>query len=322
MNTRVTHDIPLGPGQAGQEAFPSARRSQLAATPRHDWLDASLYPFESRYLTLEGHRIHYIDEGSGPVLLFLHAIPLWSFQYRTIIKRLRDRFRCIALDYPGFGLSTAAPGYRGTLLGNSLLVERFIQALDLSGITLVGHDSSCAIGLGVVGRRPEWFQGLVLSNGFAWPLRDYPGIYRALKVVGSRPAGFLIDHANILIRLTLRIVAGGKLTPAERAAYRGPFAERGQRHHQHDMFRTLTRSDDYLGAVDDKLRALGGMPALLLFSDDDSTYKVGFMSRYERIFPRHRSVLIKGGGHILQEHAPEQMAMAIGDWWGTAASQG
>ena len=292
------------------------------APAQPSWLDEGLYPFESRYLTLDGHRIHYIDEGSGPVLLFLHAVPLWSFQYRSIIKGLRDRFRCIALDYPGFGLSTPAPGYRGTLLGNSQLVERFIRELGLSDVTLVGHDSSCAIGLGVVGRNPGWFRGLVLSNGFAWPLDEYPGIYRALKLVGSPPAGFLIVHANILIRLTVKVLRDGKLMPAERAAYTGPFAERGRRHHQHDMFRSITRSSAYLNDVQERLRALGDMPVLLLFADNDSTYKAGFLTRYERMFPRHRSVIIAGGGHIPQEYAPEQMAAAIKDWWDAAAARG
>lgn len=304
----------------GQDAVGRAMtgRPRATALARPSWLDARLYPFESRYITLDGHRLHYIDEGSGPLLLFLHAIPLWSFQYRTIIAGLCERFRCIALDYPGFGLSTAAPGYHGTLLGASQLVERFIRELDLSDVTLVGHDSSCAIGLGVVGRHPEWFKALVLSNGFAWPLQEYPAIYRALKVVGSRPAGFLIVRANMLIRLTLKIVRDGTLTPAERAAYRGPFAERGRRHHQHDMFRTLTRSDAYLRAVVDGLRALPGreaLPVLFLFADNDATYKAGFLSRYERMFPHHRSVLIAGGGHILQEHSPRKMAAAIEDWW-------
>ncbi|MHB8341757.1 MAG: alpha/beta fold hydrolase [Mycobacteriales bacterium] len=53
-----------------------------------------------------------MDEGSGPTLLFLHGNPTWSFVCRDVIRTLRAEFRCIALDYPGFGLSTARPGYR------------------------------------------------------------------------------------------------------------------------------------------------------------------------------------------------------------------
>ena len=60
---------------------------------------------------MDGARVHYVDEGDGPPLLLLHGNPTWSFLYRDVIRGLRDRFRCIALDYPGFGLSQAPPGY-------------------------------------------------------------------------------------------------------------------------------------------------------------------------------------------------------------------
>jgi haloalkane dehalogenase len=297
-------------------------RAPVPARPT--WLDESLYPFESRYLTLEGHRIHYIDEGSGPVLLFLHANPLWSFQYRNMITALRGRFRCIALDYPGFGLSSAALGHHATLLGTSLLVERFIEELALTGITLVCHDTSCAIGLGVVVRHAEWFKGLVISNGFAWPLEEYPGIYRFIKVAGSRPFRFLIVNFNLLVRLTVKTLKGGQLTAAERAAYLGPFAAREVRHHQHDLFWSIGHSYDYLSDLQRRLSALQDMPVLLQFADGDSTYRAGFLSRFERMFPRHRSVIItdlpKGRSpgqvaHFPQEYAAEQMARALGDWW-------
>ncbi len=73
-----------------------------------------LYPFGDRYADIDGARVHYVDEGSGPTLLLLHGNPTWSFLYREIILGLRDHYRCVAVDYPGFGLSTAAPGYEFT----------------------------------------------------------------------------------------------------------------------------------------------------------------------------------------------------------------
>ena len=69
------------------------------------WINAGLYPFQSRYLELEGHKMHYIDEGAGPVILFSHGTPEWSFGWRDVVRGLRDRFRCIAPDLLGFGLS-------------------------------------------------------------------------------------------------------------------------------------------------------------------------------------------------------------------------
>lgn len=73
--------------------------------------DPALYPFKSNWVDLsDGSRVHYVDEGRGPVLLLLHGNPSWSFLYRNIIPRLSGQFRCIAPDLPGFGLSEATDG--------------------------------------------------------------------------------------------------------------------------------------------------------------------------------------------------------------------
>ncbi len=98
------------------------------------WLDRALFPFTSRFLNIAGNRVHYIDEGSGPTLLLLHGNPTWSFLYRHIVHRLAQHFRCIALDYPGFGLSRAAPGYGYNPREHSTVLERFVDALDLSDL--------------------------------------------------------------------------------------------------------------------------------------------------------------------------------------------
>ena len=63
------------------------------------------FPFESRFVTLNGHRLHYIDEGEGPLILFIHGNPTSSYLWRNVIKPLRDQYRCIALDLIGFGKS-------------------------------------------------------------------------------------------------------------------------------------------------------------------------------------------------------------------------
>ena len=106
---------------------------------RPAWVDQELFPFESRFLEVEGARVHYVDEGQGPVFLALHGNPTWSFLYRHIIAGLKDRFRCLVLDYPGFGLSTAPPGYRYTVAEHSKVVEGFVTQLGLDGITLMGR---------------------------------------------------------------------------------------------------------------------------------------------------------------------------------------
>ena len=92
--------------------------------------------------------VHYLDEGSGPPLLLLHGNPTWSFLYRDLITGLRDRYRCIAPDHPGFGLSRPAPGYGYTPAEHAAVLEQLVQQLDLGGcgrkerLRLVGRRES------------------------------------------------------------------------------------------------------------------------------------------------------------------------------------
>ena len=104
------------------------------------WLPKELYPFQSRHLQVGQAVVHYIDEGSGPTLLLLHGNPSWSFLYREIIKGLRGDFRCVALDYPGFGLSVPPPGYGFTPAEHAEVVHRFVQQLDLRAVTMMVQD--------------------------------------------------------------------------------------------------------------------------------------------------------------------------------------
>src|SRR5215212_3822374 len=108
-----------------------SRTAYAAVMERPAWVDAELYPFEDRWLELDGHVLHYVDEGDGAPLLMLHGNPTWSFTWRGVIQGLRDRYRCIAVDLPGFGLSTApATGYGFTPPEHAGVIERFVQELD------------------------------------------------------------------------------------------------------------------------------------------------------------------------------------------------
>ncbi|WP_413533895.1 alpha/beta fold hydrolase [Empedobacter brevis] len=76
-----------------------------------NWLDKEEYPFISKFMKVDGQNIHYIDEGKGNVLLFIHGTLSWSFEYRKLIKSLSKTHRCIAYDHIGFGLSDKPQEY-------------------------------------------------------------------------------------------------------------------------------------------------------------------------------------------------------------------
>ena len=154
------------------------------------WLDTSLFPFRSRFLEVDGCRVHYVDEGDGPPLLLLHGNPTWSFLYRDIVRGLRGRFRCIALDYPGFGLSAAREGYEFTPAEHADVVEQFLLALDLSDVTIMVQDWGGPIGLGLASRHPGRFRALVIGNTWAWPVNGEPTFERFSRLMGGPVGAF------------------------------------------------------------------------------------------------------------------------------------
>ena len=282
--------------------------------PRPAWVPKERYPFVDRYIEIDGNLVHYIDEGVGPLLLFLHGNPGWSFSYRGVITRLTDRFRCVAIDYPGFGLSTAAAGYDFRPYSHARLVETFIERLDLDGVTLFLHDWGGPVGLWFATRRPARVRALVIANTWAWPVRRFP--MRLYSWVVGGPLGrVLVDGLNVFASVFL---PGGmkrrQLAPDEAAAYRGPFP-RGHRRPMRVMAREVVGSSAYLGELRQGLRRLESKPTLILWADSDPAFGPGELAEWQRILPRNRTVELQQCGHFLEEDAPDEIAAAVRSWW-------
>jgi len=108
------------------------------------------YPFQSHFMDIGGHSLHYVDEGRGAPILMLHGNPTWSFYYRHLIKTFSHEYRTIAPDHIGCGLSDKPPSevYPYTLDQRVSDLETFLSALDLKEkITLVVHDWGGMIGM-------------------------------------------------------------------------------------------------------------------------------------------------------------------------------
>lgn len=282
---------------------------------RPSWLDGRLFPFRSRFLDLEGCRVHYVDEGEGSPLLMLHGNPTWSFLYRDVIRGLRDRFRCVALDYPGFGLSTAREGYGFTPAEHADIVERFLLTLGLSGATLMVQDWGGPIGLGVASRHPGRFRALVASNTWAWPVNGDPLFEVFSRLVGGPVGAFAIRDFNVFVNLLVPAGVKRKRLPEEvMAAYRGPFPTRASRKPTHVFPREILGSRAYLREVEERLGRIAHLPLLLLWGDRDPAFRTKERARFQSIFPNHRTVVLRGAGHYVQEDAAGEIAAEIARW--------
>ena len=132
------------------------------------------YPFTPRFLEVDGHRLAYLDEGSGPAVVMVHGNPSWSYLYRNLVSALRDRYRCIVPDHLGCGFSDKPELYPYRLRNHLDNLDHLLTALDPGPVRLVVHDWGGAIGMGWAGRHPEQVAGAVLLNTAAFPSPRLP----------------------------------------------------------------------------------------------------------------------------------------------------
>jgi haloalkane dehalogenase len=293
-----------------------AAASVMADThTRPNWLSEKLFPFESRYVDVDGCRIHYVDEGGGAPILMLHGNPTYSFLYRNVIAGLRDRFRCIALDYPGFGLSKARANYDFRPASHSRIVQGFVEALGLTGLTLMVQDWGGPIGLGLAGRRPDLFRALVIGNTWAWPAHA-PSTTRFSKIMGSTAGQFAIKRLNFFVNVIVPTgVRRGRLSPEVMAAYRGPFLREDDREPIAIFPKEILASHEYLAEVERGLEKVRELPCLIVWGDRDVAFREGERMRFETLFANHRTHVLRGAGHYVQEDAGEEIALAVRSWW-------
>ncbi|MGK2869156.1 MAG: alpha/beta fold hydrolase [Mycobacterium sp.] len=282
---------------------------------RPTWVDDDLFPFESRFLDIDGHSVHFVDEGSGPILLLLHGNPTWSFLWRDVISELRHDFRCIALDYPGFGLSTAKPGYRYFPEEHADVVTGFVDALGLNGVTLVAQDWGGPIGLATAQRRPAVFDRLVLANTWAWPVNGILHFEAFSRIVGGLPMRFLVRQFNVLVNAFIP-TGHRRRTPngAEMDHYRRALDTAERRQACAVLPGRVLGSRAFFADVESGLADLVHLPTLIVWGDADIAFRRQERERLEATFPRHETVIVEGAGTYVESDAPAEFIAAIRSW--------
>ncbi|OYD71058.1 alpha/beta fold hydrolase [Rhodococcus sp. OK302] len=290
---------------------------------RPAWVDDELFPFESHFVELDGNVVHYVDEGSGPTLLMLTGNPVWSFAYREVITTLRARFRCIAVDFPGFGLSTGAPGYQYLARDHAELLVSFLDCLDLTQLTLVGHNWGGPFGLYAAQQRPDKFERLILTNTWAWPLNGDLSSELFSRGVGNPIGRALIRRFNLMVEYYIPSAhKRRKLSDAEMAHYRQAMPTPARRQPCATLPGELIGARGFFTDLEDQLSSLEKMPTLIVWADADPIFTKMYRDRFEAIFPNHTTTVLHGVGHFLQSDAPAEFSEAIETWWAELAGDG
>ena len=291
---------------------------EILRTPDERFSNLPGFPFKPRYVEVGGLRMHYVDEGpqSAAPVLMLHGEPSWSYLYRKLIPVFVSAgLRAIAPDLVGFGRSDK-PGKREgyTYERHVNWTTRFIQKLDLRGITLVCQDWGGAIGLRVAAEHPERFARIVAANT-GLPTGEGPigDAFMAWRKFSQETPTFPVGQ----------IVQGGcasGLPPEVVAAYDAPFPDErfkaGAR--QFPILVPISPDDPAAPANREAWEVLRRWekPFLTAFSDGDPVTKGGDVLLQSAI-PGARNqphTTITGAGHFLQEDKGEELARVIVDF--------
>jgi haloalkane dehalogenase len=270
-----------------------------------------LFPVEHRFTEVNGIPIHYVDEGTGDTLLLLHGNPSWSFLYRKMIPVLRNSFRCVAVDYPGYGMSGTPDGYGFTPGEHSAFLEGFVDQLGLSDLTMMVQDWGGPIGLGLAVRRPHLVRALVIGNTFAWPLNGNWRIEVFSWVMGGPVGRIGTREFNLVPRFFFSRGLAGHTAPEVIRLYLAPWRDPARREAAVIAPRQLIKATAYLRQVESGLPALASIPALIVWGTADFAFRDRERERFERAFPDHQTIQYPNASHFLQEDAGEQIAEQV-----------
>jgi len=263
----------------------------------------ALAPLRSHFFPLgtNQERLHYVDEGQGEALVFLHGNPTWSFYFYPQLLAFRDRYRVLALDHLGCGLSSKPEKGDYRLEAHIMRLEAWIESLGLTSLTLVVHDWGGAIGMGYATRHPEHIRRMVITNSAAFLSPDIPKriAFCRLPWIGE----WAMRRWNAFARAAVSMASAKGLSIHAKKGLLAPYGSYADRvgiaRFVQDI--PLKKGDPSYGTlkrIQYELPTLR-MPVLFLWGMQDFCFHKGFLARWIAYFPQGKVVRFEKAGHYL-----------------------
>jgi pimeloyl-ACP methyl ester carboxylesterase len=265
----------------------------------------------SRFVTIDGVRLHYRDEGRGPVVVLLHANYASLFMWEPWAAALKGRYRVIRLDLPAHGLTGPEPSGDYTLQRIQSLFERFVDERGLQRFTLVGTSIGGTVAMRYAADHPERVDRLALIS---------PGSLEK-RVRGRTTPAEVPKIADVVTwilpkaftRFMLRNDYGDPARVSEAVVdeWWSMWMRDGNRAAMLGLLRQYVS-----GGVEEKIRSVR-VPVLLLWGERNKRVPVALAYETRDLLvnaPEVRLEVLPGVGHMLVQEAPGASARVFGDW--------
>ena len=304
----------------------SVHAQQAATDPRADVFSPD-FPYESRYIEIEGEKLHYIDQGEGQIFLFLHGNPTSSYLWRNVMPYVEPSGRIIAVDNIGFGKS-AKPDLDYTYQTHYRFIDGFIAALDLTDIVLVVHDWGSVIGLDYARQHEANVRGVVFMEAIippSFPMADLTplggadGLFAKFRTPDAGKQ-LLIEENVFVEQLLVQGALTRQLSEAEANAYRAPFTNPASRFPIYVWPNELpiagepARNVEVVNAVVAWLKT-SKCPKLLQYASPGAIVPPTAAQWMVANYPNIEAQFVGYGAHYIQEDNPEVIGRGIADWY-------
>jgi haloalkane dehalogenase len=317
-----TSTPPAAGAQANSSSSPPALPHEADISPD--------YPFRPRYVEVFGSKMHYIEEGTGQPIVFIHGNPTWSYLWRNVLPHLTPYGRCIALDLIGYGRSEK-PQIEYKWTTQARYVEEFFRKMGLHDVVLVLHDWGVSLGLNYAMRHESRVKGIAFMEGifktfpqwddFSTP--EFRALFQKFREGGEGGEGWqLLVEQNFFIEHLLSGGVGRQLSSKEMDYYREPFKTTSSR----IPIWLLARSVPVGGNPSDVWNALNEtndsfkqsrLPKLLLYATPGGIVTSDSVEWCRQHLKNLNSVHVGPGLHYIQETTPHRIGQEIADWYKT-----
>ncbi|MEC7964102.1 MAG: haloalkane dehalogenase [Pseudomonadota bacterium] len=284
---------------------------------------SAAFPFNSRFIDVKGSKIHYIDEGAGDPVLFIHGNPTSSYIWRNIMPYLQQDARVIALDLIGFGKSDK-PDIAYGFQDSYAYLEGFIEALGLKNITLVVQDWGSGLGFHYANTHRDNIKGLAFMEAM-YEQKDWAslslGLKAAMVMMRARLSSYvMLGLGNMFVKSMLPQWVNRGLTAEEHAQYLAPFPTVASRKPIYVFPRDVPLRDKpeasakAVNAYNAWLQETQ-IPKILFHADPGMLIPREEVPWIAENFPNITLVDIGKGTHFVQEDSPHQIGAALKDWY-------
>lgn len=280
-----------------------------------------LYPKASHFMNVNGHQLHYLDQGHGTSVVMVHGNPTWSFYYRDLFRVLASDFRCIAPDHIGCGLSEkpTSDDYGFQLKDRLADFTTFLDKLDLKEpITLIAHDWGGMIAMAWAVVNPDKVNRIILMNTAAFlppKAKKLPWQLHLLRNIPTfaRPA---ILNFNLFAKGALYLAATRKMTAAVKAGYLAPYNTPRNRLATLRFVQDIPVNPQDPGykivqKTGERLDRLSSHPCLLVWGGRDFVFDREYFDEWRKRFPQAEAHYFKEAGHYFLEDEGERAIALI-----------